>query len=58
MREEPRFYLGDHCDHIIEVIRGGKKDEIICCGEKLSKMLAKTSKEIEERHLPGSAPRR
>ncbi len=52
MKAEPSFYLGNHCDHIIEVIRGEKKDELICCGEKLSKMVAQNTKEIEERHLP------
>ncbi len=53
MKKEPIFYLGNHCEHIIEVIRGGKKDdEIHCCGEKLSRMVAQSSEEIEEKHLP------
>lgn len=53
MGKEPKFYLGDHCDHIIEVIRGKtKEEEILCCGEKLSLMQPHTSKEIEEKHLP------
>ena len=52
MKKEPKFYLGDACDHIVELIRGGKKDEVFCCGEKLSPMIAQTSKEIEEKHLP------
>lgn len=52
-KEEAVFFAGNHCDHIVEVIRGSKKAEkIICCGEELSKLLVKDSEEIAEKHLP------
>lgn len=51
-KNEPVFFAANHCDHIVEVIRGEKDAELSCCGKPLSLMTPKQSDELGEKHLP------
>ena len=50
--EEPIFFAGNHCDHIVEVIRGNTVAPVTCCGAALSTLLVKDREALQEKHLP------
>jgi superoxide reductase len=51
--KEPIFFSSNHCEHIAQIIRGGSKDTTLsCCNEPMSKLIAKDSEQLREKHLP------
>ena len=51
-KDEPVFFASNHCDHIVEVIRGESDCEISCGDKPMSKLLVKDAEDIAEKHLP------
>ena len=51
-KDEPVFFASNHCEQIVEVIRGGGDFEISCGDESMSKLLSKNAEDIAEKHLP------
>lgn len=50
-KQEPKFYVCDHCHIIIEEITE-KKCEFTCCGVAMEELIANTSDGAHEKHLP------
>lgn len=48
---ETKFLICKHCGNIIEVVRESGVD-IVCCGEKMSKLTANTTDAALEKHVP------
>lgn len=48
---EKEFYICKHCGNIITKIKDGKVP-VICCGEKMDKLIPGTSDASVEKHVP------
>ncbi len=51
MAEKLEVYECKICGNIVEVLRGGK-GELVCCGQPMEKLAAKTADEGKEKHVP------
>ena len=51
MAERLEVYKCMLCGNIVEVVHGGE-GEIVCCGEPMKKLAAKTAEEGREKHVP------
>ncbi len=51
MAEKLQVYKCMTCGNIVEVLYGGD-GELVCCGEPMKKLLAKTADEGKEKHVP------
>jgi superoxide reductase len=51
MAERFDIYKGDGCGSLIEVLHGGAGD-LVCCGQPMQKLDAKTVDEGKEKHVP------
>ena len=51
-KKDPKFFISDKCEHIVEVIRGEKNAELDCCSKKMSEMIFHESDGLKEKHLP------
>ncbi|MFC1723162.1 desulfoferrodoxin FeS4 iron-binding domain-containing protein [Nanoarchaeota archaeon] len=51
MAERTDIFKCNMCGHMIEVIHKGSGD-LVCCGEKMEKLAAKTQDEGKEKHVP------
>ena len=51
MAEKLQIYKCSICGNIIEVLHGGA-GELVCCGEPMENLLAKTADEGKEKHVP------
>lgn len=51
-KNEPTFFASNHCDNIVELIRGKKDSAISCCDKPMSKLYAKDTDELKDKHLP------
>ena len=51
MAEKLQIYKCEKCGNIVEVIHGGE-GELVCCGEAMTNLAAKTADEGKEKHVP------
>jgi len=51
MAEKLEIYKCSLCGNIVEVLHGGE-GELVCCGEPMEKLVAKTADEGKEKHVP------
>jgi len=51
MAEKLQIYKCNICGNIVEVLHGGV-GELICCGEPMELLVAKTADEGKEKHVP------
>ncbi len=51
MSDSRKFYICEHCGNIIGLIEN-KGVPLICCGEKMSELVANTKEAAVEKHLP------
>lgn len=51
MAEKLEVYECKICGNLVEVLRGGK-GELVCCGEPMEKLSAKTADAGMEKHVP------
>lgn len=51
MAEKLEVYECKICGNLVEVLRGGK-GELVCCGEPMEKLTAKTADTGMEKHVP------
>ena len=51
MAEKLEVYECKICGNLVEVLRGGK-GELVCCGEPMEKLTAKTADAGMEKHVP------
>lgn len=51
MAEKLEVYKCMVCGNIVEVLHGGD-GELVCCGEPMKKLVAKTTDEGKEKHVP------
>ncbi len=51
MAEKLELYKCDACGNIVEVLTGGD-GELVCCGEPMQKLDAKTADQGKEKHVP------
>ncbi len=51
MAKKLEIYKCNLCGNIVEVIHGGD-GELVCCGEPMKKLVAKTADEGKEKHVP------
>jgi superoxide reductase len=51
MAEKLQIYKCSVCGNIIEVLHGGA-GELVCCGEPMENLVAKTADEGKEKHVP------
>ena len=51
MAEKLQIYRCTACGNIVEVLHGGD-GELVCCGEPMKNLIAKTADEGKEKHVP------
>lgn len=51
MAEKLQIYKCNVCGNIVEVLHGGV-GELVCCGEPMELLVAKTADEGKEKHVP------
>ena len=51
MAEKLEIYECKICGNIVEVLRGGQ-GELVCCGQPMEKLVAKTADAGKEKHVP------
>jgi len=51
MAEKLQVYKCMACGNIVEVLHGGN-GELVCCGEPMKNLIAKTADEGKEKHVP------
>jgi superoxide reductase len=51
MAEKLQIYRCAACGNIVEVLHGGD-GELVCCGEPMKNLVAKTADEGKEKHVP------
>lgn len=51
MTEKLEVYKCTVCGNIVEVLHGGA-GELVCCGQPMDKLVAKTADEGKEKHVP------
>jgi superoxide reductase len=51
MAEKLEIYECKVCGNIVEVLRGGQ-GELVCCGQPMEKLVAKTADAGKEKHVP------
>ena len=51
MAEKLEVYKCAVCGNIVEVLHGGA-GELVCCGQPMDKLVAKTADEGKEKHVP------
>jgi len=51
MAEQLEVYECKKCGNLVEVLRGGR-GELVCCGEPMEKLTAKTADAGMEKHVP------
>lgn len=51
MAEKLQIYKCAVCGNIVEVLHGGV-GELVCCGEPMKELVAKTADEGKEKHVP------
>jgi len=51
MAEKLQIYKCAICGNIVEVLHGGA-GELVCCGEPMENLVAKTADEGKEKHVP------
>jgi superoxide reductase len=51
MAEKLEIYECKICGNIVEVLRGGA-GELVCCGQPMEKLVAKTADAGKEKHVP------
>jgi superoxide reductase len=51
MAERLEVYECKICGNIVEVLRGGQ-GELVCCGQPMEKLVAKTADAGKEKHVP------
>lgn len=51
MKEKRAFYICKHCGNIISMIKNSGVP-VVCCGEKMIKLLANTADGAFEKHVP------
>jgi len=51
MAEKLEIYKCMRCGNIVEILHGGD-GELVCCGEPMKKLIAKTADEGKEKHVP------
>ncbi len=51
MAEKLEIYECKVCGNIVEVLRGGA-GELVCCGQPMEKLVAKTADAGKEKHVP------
>ncbi len=48
---EPRFFVCDHCGNLVVTINDAKVP-MMCCGQKMTELVANTVEASAEKHLP------
>ena len=48
---EPRFFVCDHCGNLVVTIKDSRVP-MMCCGQKLTELVANTVEASAEKHLP------
>lgn len=48
---ERKFFICKHCKNLVEVVNDSKVP-MICCGEKMTELVANTVEASQEKHLP------
>ena len=48
---EQKFYVCDHCGNIVEVVKDAGVP-IVCCGQKMTELVAGTTDAAVEKHVP------
>lgn len=48
---EPKFFICNHCGNIIMKVRDSGVP-VVCCGEKMAELVAKTADSATEKHVP------
>jgi superoxide reductase len=51
MAERLEVYKCNVCGNMVEVVHGGEGD-LVCCGEPMQKLTAKTADQGKEKHVP------
>ena len=46
-----KFYVCEHCGNIVEVVKD-KKVPVMCCGQKMTELVAGTVEASREKHIP------
>lgn len=49
--KEPKFFICKHCGNIITLVEDSNVP-VICCGEKMTELVANTSDGAKEKHVP------
>jgi len=48
---EPQFFICEHCGNIIALVKD-KGVPIMCCGQKMTKLIPNTTEASGEKHIP------
>lgn len=51
MCKEPKFYFCGHCGNMVNMLRDTGVP-MICCGEKMTELVANTTDASQEKHVP------
>ncbi len=46
------FYHCSVCGHVITILQEGNEDSLVCCGQKMERLEAKTADSSTEKHVP------
>ena len=52
------FYHCSLCGHVISILHEGAEDSLVCCGQKMERLEAKTADSSTEKHVPVVVPER
>jgi len=50
------FYHCKLCGHVVTILHEGAEDSLVCCGEMMERLTAKTADASTEKHVPVVVP--